>query len=78
MTAYGLNEWFWAMSEPTPTWPNLNFGKYSCKFEQMMIRYDFLCAKWVILSMFELTPTWPYCPFVNFSYELGQWPNMTS
>ena len=23
---YGLDEWFWAMFEPTWTWPNLTFG----------------------------------------------------
>ena len=27
MTSYGLNEWFWAMFEPTWTWPNFTFGQ---------------------------------------------------
>ena len=27
MTSYGLYEWFWAMFEPTWTWPNLTFGQ---------------------------------------------------
>ena len=27
MTSYGLDEWFWAMFEPTWTWPNFTFGK---------------------------------------------------
>ena len=27
MTSYGLDEWFWAMFEPTPTWPNFDFGQ---------------------------------------------------
>ena len=26
MTSYGLDEWFWAMFEPTWTWPNFTFG----------------------------------------------------
>ena len=26
MTSYGLDEWFWAMFEPTPTLPNFAFG----------------------------------------------------
>ena len=27
MTSYGLDEWFWAMFEPTWTWPNFTFGQ---------------------------------------------------
>ena len=27
MTSYGLDEWFWAMFEPTWIWPNLIFGQ---------------------------------------------------
>ena len=27
MTSYGLDEWFWAMFEPTWTLPNLTFGQ---------------------------------------------------
>ena len=27
MTSYGLDDWFWAMFEPTPTWPNSTFGQ---------------------------------------------------
>ena len=27
MTSYGLNEWFWAMFEPTWTLPNFTFGQ---------------------------------------------------
>ena len=29
MTSYGLDEWFWAMFEPTPTLPNLDFDELS-------------------------------------------------
>ena len=28
MTSYGLDEWFWAMFEPTWIWPNLTFGQF--------------------------------------------------
>ena len=27
MTSSGLDEWFWAMFEPTWTWPNFTFGQ---------------------------------------------------
>ena len=27
MTSYGLDEWFWAMFEPTWTWLNFTFGQ---------------------------------------------------
>ena len=27
MTSYGPDEWFWAMFEPTWTWPNFTFGQ---------------------------------------------------
>ena len=27
MTSYGLKKWFWAIFEPTWTWPNLTFGQ---------------------------------------------------
>ena len=27
MTSYGLDEWFWAMFEPTWIWPNFTFGQ---------------------------------------------------
>ena len=119
MTSYVLDEWFWAMFEPTWTLPNFSFGQlfmlvcwsltslchsnghietmpareinpftaltrirsqflrtqwstsnhqrvdtttpqtaepsglavnFSCELGQIMTRYDFLCAVWVILS----------------------------
>ena len=27
MTSYRLDEWFWAMFEPTWIWPNFTFGQ---------------------------------------------------
>ena len=27
ITSQRLNEWFWAMFEPTPTWPDFTFGQ---------------------------------------------------
>ena len=96
----GLDEWFWAMFELTPTWHNFTFGQlfmwfganndqiwlpmdqtsdseqcsnrlqlhlilllvnFSCELGQIMIRYDFLWTRLLILSnvrtylMFEPT-----------------------
>ena len=89
MTFYRLDEWFWAMFEPTWTLPNFSFGQlfmwiganndqiwlpmcymsdseqcsnrleldlisllvnFSCELGQIMTRYNFLWARWVILS----------------------------
>ena len=50
MTSFGLDEWFWAMFEPTWTWPNFTFGQLSCELGPIMTRYDFIWARWVILS----------------------------
>ena len=50
MTSYGIDEWFWAMSEQTWTWHNFTFGELYMWIGQIMTRYDFLWARWVILS----------------------------
>ena len=88
MTSYGLDEWFWAMFEPTWTCPNFTIGQlfmwiganndqiwlpmgwmsdsehcsnrleldlisllvnFACELGQIMTRYDFLWARWMIL-----------------------------
>ena len=87
MTSYGLDEWFWAMFEPTWTWPNFTFGQlfmwiganndqiwlWTVWTVRIMTRYDFLWARWVILSnvpnRIELDLI---SLLVNFSCELGQ------
>ena len=33
----GLDEWFWAMFEPTPTWPNVDFRQICMWIEQSHI-----------------------------------------
>ena len=33
MTSYGLDEWFWAMFEPTWTLPNFTFGQLFMQIE---------------------------------------------
>ena len=33
MTSYGLDEWFWAMFEPTWTWPNFTFDQLFMRIE---------------------------------------------
>ena len=30
---YSPDEWYWAMSKPTPTWPNFNFGRLFMRME---------------------------------------------
>ena len=50
MTFYGLDEWFWAIFELTPTCPNFTFGQLCMWIGQIMTRYDFLLARRVILS----------------------------
>ena len=50
MTSYGLDEWFWAMFELTWTWPNFTFGQLFMWIGTKLTRYDFLWARWVILS----------------------------
>ena len=37
MTSYGLDEWFWAMFEPTLTWPNFTFGQLFAGLQKIMI-----------------------------------------
>ena len=49
MTSYGIGEWFWAMFELTPTWPN-KWSILASELGQTMTRYNFIWAKWVIMS----------------------------
>ena len=73
-----IEEWFWEMFEPTPTWPEFTFGQLArcigANNDQIclprgemnaFLRYDFVEAIRVILAMFEPTPTWP-------NFYLGQ------
>ena len=57
MTPYGLDEWFLAMIEPTPTWRNFTFGQL----------YMWIWAKKYQVSDSEQysnpSPTWP-----NFAF----------
>ena len=39
MASYGLDEWFWAMFEPTWTWPNFTFGQ---KMSQLFMWIDLI------------------------------------
>ena len=50
MTSYVLDAWFWAMFEPTPTWPNFILVNFVWELGQIMARYDFLGPRRVILS----------------------------
>ena len=51
MTSYWLNKRFWAMFEPTSTWPNFAFGQLLTWIGSYNDHiYDFLWAKQAILS----------------------------
>ena len=50
MTSCGQDEWFWAMFKPTSIWHNFTCGKLLIWIGQIMTRYDYLWARWVILS----------------------------
>ena len=43
MASFGLNKWLWAMFEPTPTWPNLDFELWldKPKLGQIMTLFNF-------------------------------------
>ena len=58
MTSYGLDEWFWAMFEPTWNWPNLHFWS----------GFHYVLDEW-LLAMFETT-----CFLPNFTFcQLFMW-----
>ena len=70
LTFWRLDEWLlWAMFEPTPTWPDFTFDQLFIWIGQIMTRYDFLEARWVIL--FDLTPTWPDYTFSYHFISIG-------
>ena len=49
MTSYGLDEWFWAMFEPTWIWPNFTFGKFLMWIGANNDQIWLPMARWVIL-----------------------------
>ena len=74
MTSYGLDEWFWAMFEPTPTWHNLVIVVNSFawivanndqKWRDRCYTSEFeQCSNWLKLDIITL--------LVNFSCDLRQ------
>ena len=76
MTRYDfiwVNKWFWTMFQPTPTWPNSDFGKLYMWIGSNNVQIwlprgymsDFVqCSNWLQLYLILL--------LVNFSYELWQ------
>ena len=73
MTSYGLDEWFWAMFEPTWTWPNFTFGQLfmwiGANNDQIWLPMGKMsdseqCSNRLKLNLISL--------LVNFSCELGQ------
>ena len=69
---YGLDEWFWAMFEPTPTLPNFDFGQLcmwiGANNDQNMTFKRLEEWFWV---MFEPTPTWLDFTFVQLVRWIG-------
>ena len=73
MTSYGLDEWFWAMFEPTWTWPNFTFGQLfmwiGTNNGQIWLPMGYIsdseqCSNRLELYLISL--------LVNFSCEMGQ------
>ena len=73
MTSYGLDEWFWAMFEPTWIWPNFTFGQFlmwiGANNDQIWLPMGYMsdseqCSDRLELYLISL--------LVNFSCELGQ------
>ena len=68
ITSQRLNEWFWAMFEPTPTWPDFTFGQLfiwiGTNNDQILLPR----VRWVILSNVE---TNSYLTNFNFPCERG-------
>ena len=66
-----LEEWFGAMFELTPTWPNFSFDQLFLLIKAIMTRYDSLLeTSWVILS--NILQLNLISLLDNFSYELEQ------
>ena len=72
MTSYGLDEWFWAMCEPTPTWPIFTFGQLfmwiGVSNDQIWLTLGYMsdseqCSNRLQLDIISL--------LVNFVHELG-------
>ena len=73
MTSCGLDEWFWAMFEPTWIWPNFTFGQLfmwiGANNDQIWLPMGKMnnseqCSNRLELDLISL--------LVNYSYELGQ------
>ena len=73
MTSYLLDEWFWAMFEPTWSWPNFTFGQLfmwiGTNNDQIWLHMGYMsdseqCSNWHELDIISL--------LVNFLCELGQ------
>ena len=75
MASYGLlvDEWFWAMFEPTPTWPNFDFVQLFMWIEANndQIRLSYICQMSDSEEMFEPTPTWPNFDFCQLCMCIG-------
>ena len=67
MTSYGLDKWFWEMFDPTPTWPNFEFGQLlmrsGAKNDKIWFprdqKSDFeKCSNWLKLDLFGQLCMW--------------------
>ena len=71
MTSYGLNECFWAMFEPTWTWPNFTCGQLfmwiGANNDQIRLHMGWTSDSEQCSNRLKLYPI-----SINFSCELGQ------
>ena len=68
--SYRLEEWFWATFEPTPTWPNLDFGQLFIWPDMTSWRSDEWL--WAIVNQLQLDLILTFGQLMNFWYELGK------
>ena len=72
MTSYVLDEWFWAMFEPTWTWPNFTFGRFCWWIGENnkpdMTSYGLDEWFW---AMFEPTWNWPIFTYGQLFMWIG-------
>ena len=72
MTSYGPDEWFWAMFEPTWTWPNFSFDQLfmwiGANNDQIWLPLGYASDS---EQQFEPTPTWPNFTFGQLFMGIG-------
>ena len=74
MTSCGLDEWFWAMFEPTWTWPNFTFGQVfmwiGANNDQIWLPMGYMSDS---QQCFKPTWTWPNLTFGQLFMGIGSY-----